>query len=359
VPRRVGRLVVCGGVHGRRALGQLGDVLREVGGVLEGVVAEDHDAKADLLALGDDPAALEDEPGAGPGPQALGAEELVGAGVGQLVVELHDLVDERLVVERADGELALVAQAGHVVALGGLHGHDLDVGVLALEELREPGDRAAGAKAREHVRDLSLGLRPDLRAGGLHVGPDVGLVLVLVGHGVALRLGAGVGLGEVDRALAHAGAGAERVVDDIELGAGELEHELLLEGHLVGADGLHGVAPDAAEPGEAQAGVAAGGLDDALAEVVFAVGPARAEALLLLHLADEVARGAVLDRSEGVHPLELGEQREVLRGVHAVDAHERRRVLLVGEHLENVVIHAGLVVHLALRVGPSRLEGSG
>ena len=41
-------------------------------------------------------------------------------------------------------------------------------------------DRAAGAHAGHEVRDLPIGLRPHLRAGGLVVGPRVGRVGVLV-----------------------------------------------------------------------------------------------------------------------------------------------------------------------------------
>ena len=58
---------------------------------------------------------------------------------------------------------------------------DLDVRVLLLEVARHPGDRAAGADADDQVRELAVGLAPQLRPGRLVVRLRVGRVRVLVG----------------------------------------------------------------------------------------------------------------------------------------------------------------------------------
>src|SRR5262245_40321460 len=165
---------------------QVGNVPHQVRGVLEDVVREDHDAEAGAVALDDPPGPLVDQAGAGAGEQALGLAQLHGAGVRQLVVDLQDLVDERRLEQLRDTELAQVAQSGDVVPLGRLHRDHLDVGLLAPQEPARPRHGAAGAQRDEQVGDPPFGLPPDLRAGGALVGEDVLLVLVLVGHDVAL-----------------------------------------------------------------------------------------------------------------------------------------------------------------------------
>src|SRR5690606_11817403 len=113
---------------------------------------------------------------------------------------------------------------------------------FGLEVAAEAGDGAAGAQGAEDMGDLAGGLPPDLGAGGALVGGGVLLVLVLVGHDEAVGLGAGVGAGEADGAVLGAGEGAHGVADDVELGAGGLEDDLLLVGDALGDGGADGVA---------------------------------------------------------------------------------------------------------------------
>jgi hypothetical protein len=96
------------------------------------------------------------------------------------------------------------------------------------------------------------------------------------------------------------------------------------------------VAADAGHRGQADARVAAGGLDDAAGFGDLAFG---------LQILEHGPRGAVLDRAEWVHPLELGEKVEAGDGGEGVDADQRRGVVHSREHLENVVVDAGRGVH--------------
>ena len=64
---------------------------------------------------------------------------------------------------------------------GGLYGHHLDIGILALEVLAYAGHGAAGANACHKDIDLTIGILPDLGAGGLDVCLGVGRVHELAG----------------------------------------------------------------------------------------------------------------------------------------------------------------------------------
>src|SRR5262249_24809485 len=145
---------------------EAGDVFYHIGGVLENVVREDHHAEADAVAFDDPPGPLVDEARAGAGQQALRLAEVQGAGVGQLVIDLPDLVDERRVEELGYFELPDVPQPGDVVPFRGLDGDDLHAGLLAAQEPARPRHGTAGAQRHEQVGDPPLGLPPDLRPGG-------------------------------------------------------------------------------------------------------------------------------------------------------------------------------------------------
>ena len=217
---------------------------------------------------------------------------------------------------------------------------------LAAKEPAGARDRPAGPERQKKVGDRAVGLPPDLRARGPDVGEDILLVLVLVGHDVAIARGLGVGLGQVDRAFAHPRRGAQLVVHHVQLGAGDLEQDLLLKGHLVGHHRPHVMAAGPGHGREADPGVARGGLDDA---------PAVADLPAALEVAQHRPGRPVLDRAEGVHPLQLGVEDEVRRGVHPVDPHHRRGVLLAGQKLEDAVVDAGPVIHDASKpISPGR-----
>ncbi len=189
---------------------------------------------------------------------------------------------------------------------------DLDVRVLLLEVASHPGDRAAGADADDEVRELAVGLAPQLRPGRLVVGLRVGRVRVLVGL---------EGAGDVAReAVGDAVVGARRVGRDVgrrhhDLGAvGAQEVDLLLA-HLVRHHRDHAVALQARGDREAGAGVAGGRLDDRAAGLEPAVPLGRL---------DEPDRDAVLDRAAGVEQLELRDDLGLQAGADAGQSDERR-----------------------------------
>ena len=79
-----------------------------------------------------------------------------------------------------------------------LNGHDLDVGVLALQVLADTGHGAARTDTCHEDVDLAVGVLPDLGAGGALVGIGVGRVYKLAGHkavGDLLRQLVGLGNG--------------------------------------------------------------------------------------------------------------------------------------------------------------------
>src|SRR6266542_3297933 len=51
--------------------------------------------------------------------------------------------------------------------------------------------------------------------------------------------------------------------------------------------------------------------------------------------------------TEPIVPFEFGVELIFRRGIHLVDPHHRRRILLTGQQLENVVIDARLMIHVS------------
>ena len=70
----------------------------------------------------------------------------------------------------------------------GLHGDDLDGGVVFAQGARDAGERAGGAQTGDEVGHLAAGLLDDLWAGGGVVGLPVRRVVVLVGVEIAIGL---------------------------------------------------------------------------------------------------------------------------------------------------------------------------
>ncbi len=181
------------------------------------------------------------------------------------VADGDDLVDHRRVVGR--GPEVLTDPLHEVRATGAARVHGAlgvgpdgaDRGVLLLEVAPDPGDGAARADPADEVRDPAPRLGPDLRAGGLVLGPRVVGVVVLVrlpgagdlarepiGHGVVR-----VRMARVDRRRAHD-----------HLGAVGPQLSDLVGRHLVGAHEDARVAAASRHDGEPDARVPAGGLDD-------------------------------------------------------------------------------------------------
>ena len=152
--------------------------------------------------------------------------------------------------------------AGEHRALG-IGGDDPDRRVLLLQVPGRAGDRAARAGAGDEVGDPPGGLPPDLGPGGLGVGERVVGVGVLVGaEGVAL---VGQPLGDLVVALRIVGRHGHRAHDH--LGAVGLQQRDLLGRHLVGHHEHALVAALAGDDRQADAGVAAGRLDDRAARL--------------------------------------------------------------------------------------------
>ena len=186
-------------------------------------------------------------------------------------------------------------------ALCRLHRHDAHGGILRLQILGHAGQRAAGAHARHEDVHLAVGILPDFGAGGAAVHGGVGRVGKLVGDQAARDLLMQL-LRPGDGAL-H----AQRAVGQHQLRAIGLNQRPPLGTHAVGHHDQRAVAARRRHPRQADARVAAGGLDD---------GAARFERAARLRRVQHGAGGAVLDAPGGVERLQLGGD----RGVQAVFA---------------------------------------
>ena len=196
-----------------------------------------------------------------------------------------------LLVDRRDVALVEVAQALDLLAQRRLDRDHLDGRVLLLEEGAHAHQGAAGAQPGDEVGDLGA-VAPDLGAGGLVVGPGVGLVGVLVEEGPVRVLG-GQGLGPAHRAV-----GALRARRGDDLGAPDLEQLATLDRHVLGQHDLDRVALELGDHGHGDAGVARRRLDERLARGQRAVG---------LGLGDHLQGDAILDRAGRVLALHLGQ----------------------------------------------------
>ena len=220
-------------------------------------------------------------------------------GKGVVVVHRDDLVVDLSVQHvgdeaRADAlDLVGAGDAGGQHGGGlGLHGDYLDGGVLFLQELTGAGDGTAGAHAGHEEVHLAVGVGPDLGTGGLIVGLGVGGIDELACHeAVGDLLGQLVGLG--DGALHALGTLGEH-----QLGAVGLHQLAALHGHGLGHDDDDAVAPGGGHGGQADAGVAGGGLNDDGARLQQALG---------LGVVDHGLGDTVLDAAGGVEVLQLGD----------------------------------------------------
>ena len=195
---------------------------------------------------------------------------------------------------------------------GGLDGDNLNLGVLLLEELAHAGHGTTGADAGDEDVDLAVGVIPDLGAGRGLVDGGVGGVHKLAGDnavgGLLLQL---LGLG--DGALHALGA-----VGEHELCAVCLHKFAALDGHSLGHGDDHLVAAGSRHRGDADAGVAARGLDDGVVAAAH-------ELAGLLGLVDHVLGDAVFDGAGGVEVFQLDEHAglEVLIGLKVSELQKR------------------------------------
>src|ERR1700736_2028447 len=85
--------------------------------------------------------------------------------------------------------------------LSRLHADAADLRVELLQPARGADEGSTGSKTGDEVRDRTACLLPDLERRGVVVGPPVGLVVVLVGHEIAIRVLLVDGPRHADRAV--------------------------------------------------------------------------------------------------------------------------------------------------------------
>ena len=222
-------------------------------------------------------------------------------------------------------------------------GDDLHRRVPLLEVAADAGDRAAGPRRADEVRDPPLRLLPDLRARRPVVRLRVVRVVVLVREDRPRRL-RDDRLRLLDVVLGVVGRHRGRHHDD--LGAERAQQPDLLARHLVGDREDAAVALDRRGDREADAGVAARGLDDHAARLQLAPP---------LGALDDREADAVLDRAARVEVLGLAVERRADPAPDAAQAHERRPA----DHLDDVVVGLEVALHARLLRGGSRQQERG
>lgn len=233
-------------------------------------------------------------------------------------------IDGIRVVDFRNNGLLHVFQALYVVAAHGLRLDDLNGGIFLFQPHAHAHQRAGGAESGDEMRQRAVGLPPDLLGGGFVMRKLVVDVGKLVGVKIFFRV-FGDQLGcPADGAVGALAGGRE---DDP--AAERLDHTAALDGNRFAHDDDDLIALDRADHGEADAGVAAGGLDD---------GFAGRQAAVRLRLLNHAQSDAVLDAAGRVKALQLGENLDVWVGGHMVDGDERR----IADGVEHVVIHRNL-----------------
>ena len=195
--------------------------------------------------------------------QSLVSGERTGHLVGGLVGDANHLVDRRGVVGRGDETGTNTLQAVWARAIAredggsvGLDGDDADRRVMRLQSASGSADRSARSGARHEKGHLAGGVAPDLLGGRALMGGGIGGVGELPEDNGALDL-ASQFLGPSDGAVHALGAGCQ-----LDVGTHGTQEVAPFETHRFrhGEDGS--VALEAGDPGQADARVAAGRLDD-------------------------------------------------------------------------------------------------
>ena len=172
----------------------------------------------------------------------------------------------------------------------GLHGDNLNVGVLLLQVLTRTGDGAAGTDAGHENVDLAVGSFPNLGAGGLVVNGGVSLVGELRSQDSVL------GVGNDFLSLLHGAAHTLGTGGQHDLRTVCAQQDAALSGHGLGHGQDDAVATSRTDHGQGDTGVTGGALDD---------GAAGLQSAGLLGGVDDGAADTVLDGTCGVVELEL------------------------------------------------------
>src|SRR5215217_1171544 len=141
----------------------------------------------------------------------------------------------------------------------GLEGDDFYVRVVLFEAPRGADEGAARPQARDEVRDLAVGLLPDLRPRALIMRPWVGGVLVLVGVEVLRRV-----LGVEPPRLPDGPVGAFARIGQDDLDAVGAQDLLPLLARVLGHAQLDLVAQSGPDPTVGDPRVPACGVEDYL-----------------------------------------------------------------------------------------------
>ena len=142
----------------------------------------------------------------------------------------------------------------------GLETDAADFRIEFAEAARGADECAAGAKARDEMRDASFGLIPDFVCGAVIVRLPVRGIAVLIGIKIFLRIGGDDFVNFADRAVGGFVAGSHD-----EFGAERSEDAFAFVRGAVGQAEFYGIAERGADHGVGDAGVAAGGVDDGFA----------------------------------------------------------------------------------------------
>ncbi len=192
------------------------------------------------------------------------------------------------------------------MAQEGLHRHHPDGGIELLQITVQTHDRAAGAQGGHQHGDLAAGLLPDLPGGGL-VRRRVVRVVELVRQKIFCRVFPDQAVDLFDGAVgALVGRGEQQ------LGPHGLEDLFALHGGGLGHGQEQAVTLDGADQGQADTGVAAGGLQHGLIRSELAGGLGRL---------DHGQGRPVFDGAAGVEVFQLDVDLHPGIGVEAVQAH--------------------------------------
>ena len=172
-----------------------------------------------------------------------------------------------------------------------LHGNNLDVGILRFQILTDTGNGAAGTNTGYKSVDCAVGILPDLRAGGAAVDRRIGGIDKLTRHKAVGDLPCQF-LRPCDGTLHALGALRQHKFGPVGL------HQLAaLYRHGLRHNDDDAVAPCGCNGGKADAGVAAGRLDDDRAFLQQAT---------FLGVVNHGLGNAILDRTGRVEVLQLG-----------------------------------------------------
>mmetsp|Transcript_56339 Transcript_56339/g.98919 ORF Transcript_56339/g.98919 Transcript_56339/m.98919 type:complete len:270 (-) Transcript_56339:34-843(-) len=227
----------------------------------------------------------------------------------------------------------------------GIDRNNFDTRDLLLQLLRGARDGATGSRGHEHVVQLATRLLDDLLGGAIVVRERVSRVDVLI-QNMAVQLLGEARRQEDVRVLSIPG-GLGRCTQD--LSAKALHGVYLLSRHLLRETDDHLVALQGGSQGEADAGVAAGGLNQHVA---------RLDAAALLRLLDHALANTVLDGASGIEELHLRQQlaldvEELRKARHA---HHGREADQVKSRVANLRIRPGAGILADCELHEVRLE---